>query len=220
MSSSVGESPREHDGREGLIDLEDKVDREQLLAVLWTPRQGVQRCGGSQGKDEKAGKNGRLALGVLNDIGGTTGQFCMRAMWINLHDIGNNSNSSGDPAPSAYFLCAGAGKTYMLYRIVWKGSSPKPCRMRGPKAEIPPDTRDAQKTIAAYIQALGSLSASQTWGHLKCVDWEPVLLRRMRSNEMYFCSSLNHLARVGWPGKMKKVGMQRAIALLVSFSAV
>jgi hypothetical protein len=34
----------------------------------------------------------------------------------------------------------------MLYRIDWKGSRPKPEMMRGPKAEIPPETRDTQNT--------------------------------------------------------------------------
>lgn len=34
----------------------------------------------------------------------------------------------------------------MLYRIVWKVVRPNPFRMRGPKAPIPPDTRETQKT--------------------------------------------------------------------------
>jgi len=34
----------------------------------------------------------------------------------------------------------------MLYRIVWKVERPNPLRMSGPKAPIPPDTREMQKT--------------------------------------------------------------------------
>lgn len=152
MSGRVGECPREHNWSEGLEDLKEEVHSQELLSVLITSGKSVQSAGGSDGEYSDTKQDWHLSSGLRGDVGS--------------NDIGDDTDGTGDHVVEDRLeLIKPESSKDESWKEQQSAVGQGEISVGGysrPKALIPPETNDTQKTMRANAHCLGSKRHSLT----------------------------------------------------------
>ena len=81
-ATGLNSPPGEDDRSDGLVHLENEVDGEELLPVLWASWESIHRCRRAEGEHADSDEDGRFLSRDSDDPGG--------------EDVGDDSNRAGD----------------------------------------------------------------------------------------------------------------------------